>query len=302
MKKYFLTIVLAACCFTIFAQDVIYVNPREVSRPRPSHPRMRKPPQQSILRDYNPTARIIMGKVTEITPTLVIYKKDSDAEGRLYSTPLLHLDSIVLANGTVHRYTGEYRIPEHKKKEKAAYAGLNTNIIYAGAGVHTYRLPELFFSSDNDTEPYAKAFISYEKIFASHRLGVEAAPFAGINRKAYGALLHAKFYVKNSGRFRLGVGPFFNHARQEVKDRLWVNENMFGSVITRKYDRSISTLGMGVSMHGHASRNLLVRFNFAFGGIVAASKEHRQVPASWQKRNSEPNGYLDFRLGLGYRF
>lgn len=302
LQRTLLTAILLVTSTAIHSQDVIYVNPKEVGRHMPPQPRWmaKRPLRQGAIRDDHPTAMIIMGKVTEITPALLFYRKHSDTTGALYSTPIAKIDSILFANGTLQKFTKEFRMPEHKRRDRASFANLGSNIISGYLGVFTHRVRFLGTSEENsDYTPFIKAGFSYEKVFLKDRLGIEVAPFVALNKKGYGTVLHAKFYPKNYGRFRLGVGPFYTLYVRDMANKYYNNTDWYNMTVERQV--AMSVMGFGVQFQSHIDRNWLITFNTSFGGVIGYTDQYKTYPG-YTKSSGSGMGQGELKLALGYRF
>ncbi|OJU23183.1 MAG: hypothetical protein BGN92_01225 [Sphingobacteriales bacterium 41-5] len=303
LKKIILFTFSFAILSAAFSQDVIYVNPKEVGRPAPPQPRWMpaKPLKPGAIREDHAAARIIMGSVTEITPAFLFYKKDSDADGTLYTTPVVNIDSVVFANGTVQKFTRESRMPEYKLRDRREYSKLGTNILSGSFGVFTHRVRFLNWSNQNDPDftPFIKTGFSYEKVLLNDRLGIEIAPFIAINKKGYGGVLQAKFYPKNYGRFRVGMGPFYTLYVRDKATRYFNNVDWYTMTVDRQV--AMSVLGFGVQLQSHLDRNWLVAFNANIGGVVGYTDQNKNYPG-FNVSSETGTGQGELRLGIGYRF
>jgi hypothetical protein len=303
-------IILAAVLFGTFsvsdAQDFIYVKPSEIGKPLPPLPKRfqsRIQPLQSgmTVRVNHPTARIIIGEVTEITPAFLMYKKDGDTTDILYVTPTINIDSVVFADGSVQIFKKERReriIPERKLIERAKYANLGSNIITGSLGAFLHRIR--FFTSEDDPDftPFVKGGFSYERIFLDNKIGVEIAPFASFNKKGYGGMLHAKFYpAKPSGHFRIGAGPFYG---LYIRDK---TAKYYGSGYKMEISREVamSVMGLGAQFQWYSDRNWFTSININFGGVTGYSNKNKQY-LGVSKNGETGTGYGEFRFGVGYRF
>lgn len=306
MRKFACLLISIAFCTGMSAQDVIYVNPRVAGRPAPPGAnRMTPQPGKEgrPLRMTYPATAIINGKITEVSPAYIFYRMDSDPQQNIYATPISSIDSIVFASGRVQTFLkAEKRavsVPEYKVRERAEFANLGTNIVTGGFGMFTHRIRFLSSSNDPDFTPFVKAYASYEKVFANDRLGFEVSPFIALNKKGYGSMFHAKFYPKNYGRFRVGLGPVYT-AYVRDKDASYFDGT---GAIFRTYQTVYSVLAFSTSLQMHVERNLFINYGLSIGGVLGYSKDDRNVPPEWQRNNYyNGTGQVEMRLGLGYRF
>lgn len=303
MKKAIILSLYLAIINVVTAQDLIYVNQYETSRHRPPQPAW--PPKKSAregesIRINHPEALIISAKVREITPSLVIYARESDPEQKTYSTPVVNIDSVVFASGRVQAFVRGKPVSEHIQRKRTAYSNLGTNIIAGSAGVFTHRVAAFMNPSDPDNEitPFVTAGFSYEKTFLKNRLGVEVAPFIAFNKKGYGGSVHTKLYNKSSGRFRVGMGPFY---KLYIRDRTnsYHHTDGYRRIITRQV--AMSVMGFGVQLRAHIDRNWLIMYNVNGGGVIGYSGKNKKYDgySTWDGTGT---GYGEMRLGLGYRF
>lgn len=303
MKKLFAAAVFVLICSGIYAQDMIYINPRETAKPRPPQPDWipKKPLRRAdeSIRDNHPTAKIIIGKVTEVTPAYIFYTKNSDNTGTLYSTSTNVIDSIRFGNGSLHRFTRESRMPARKVRERKEYADLGQNIISGSVGIFTHRIRFLSSEQDDDFTPFVNTTLSYERLFLKDRLGVEIAPFVSLNKKGYGATLHPKFYPKNYGRFRIGLGPFYKLYMRDKTTKYYNQADWYRIDVTEEV--AMSVMGFGVQLQSHIERNLLINFNVNLGGVLGYSNQNKAYPGM-SNSGEKGMGYAELRLGLGYRF
>lgn len=306
MKRLFYILLSLSFCCGLHAQDVIYVNPRIAGRPAPPGANRMTPrpgKEGRPLRITYPATATISGKVTEISPAYIFYHMDSDPQGNIYSTPISSIDSVVFASGRVQTFLKAERnrhvVPEYKLREREKYANLGTNIFTGGFGMFTHRIRFLANDNDPDFTPFVKTYLSYEKIFANDRLGFEVSPFIALNKKGYGSMFHAKFYPKNYGKFRVGLGPVYT-AYLRDKEASYFDGS---ASISKTYQSVYSVLAFGVSMQMHVERNLFVNYGMSIGGVLGYSKDDANVPTNWQRnRDYDGMGQLEMRLGIGYRF
>lgn len=302
MNKIILVLLLTTFCANIYAQDVIYINPREVGRPAPPQPKWMpaRPLKDGAIRVDHPEAKMIMGKVTEITPAFIFYKKDSD--GALYTTPVANIDSVIFENGMVQKFTRESRMPDYKIRDRREYGNLGTSIISGYFGVFTHRVRFLDWSGQNDPDytPFVKTGLAYEKLFLKDRLGLEIAPFIAINKKGYGGVLQAKFYPKNYGRFRMGMGPFYTLYVRDKMTTYFNNADWYTMTINRQV--AMSVIGFGLQLQSHVDRNWLVAFNASIGGVVLGHTDQNKNYPGFTASSARGTGQGELRLGIGYKF
>jgi hypothetical protein len=305
LQKIIFTILLLGAFSFGYAQDFIYINPRAIGRPLP--PRKRPLPPGTTIRINHPAARTIVGKVFEIIPAFLIYKNEKDTADISYMTPLVNIDSVVFADGTVKtfrkgRSIPEYRIRElnEKRERNEKYGNLGSNIVTGSFGVFTNEADG--YISDyygEDRTPFVRGGFSYEKIFLKNWVGVEIAPFFSLNKKGYGGMIHAKFYPNRNRRFRVGVGPFYALYIRDKTTKYYNYEGGYYMAIPREV--AMSAVGVGFQFQDHIDKNWMIKLDANFGGIVGYSNSNKKYPG-FSKYDQTGTGWAELRLGLGYRF
>lgn len=292
MKKIIVILLLISIYADAGAQDKIYITPRQIGKPTPPH----------IHRGGTPVNRpmesVIHAKVTEITEALIKYKRDDNPDGPLYSIRATIVDSIVFSSGVVQKFSRHRVVPEYKIRERQEFQALPPNIIGGGVGMFVHRIRIFDSGNDPDFTPYAKLYLNYERMFVNDYLGVEISPFIALNKKSYGASLHAKFYPKNKGRFRIGFGPIYTLYVRNMTDKYWHPE---GYAVERTYETTLSNLGFGALLQSHLTRNIFVGYNISASGMIGNSNKIAN-PYGTNWNSYENQGQLEMRLGLGYRF
>lgn len=283
MKKNLLLSISILCCHFVFGQDSIYIK-------------------QSRARPWL-TNKVVTGQVTEIKGNVIKYIKAESADGRISTLYAGMVDHIVYENGMVERFTAVRErmpkpIPEHKLQEINEFKDLPSNLLSTGIWVLVSRLP--IPGGSGDYTPLVATYLNYEKIFLQERLGIGLIPFIGLNRKNYGAAIQAKFYGKNTGRTRVGVGPMYILNVQEWEQQYYTADNF--SSIKRKEDALISTLAFNFSLLSHIDRKVFVNFDCALGGTIGIKLYDKNLPPNWQKSGTDTKGLLALKLGVGYRF
>lgn len=311
MKKLLLILLVSIICKSVVAQDIIYVKPSMIGRPvTPVAPgRLSKYKKDSVGIRTGGKARlmskVINADIDDILDNIVIYKPSWNPDGPYYVAPIDYIDSIRFSSGVVQKYLIEKMkkrpLPAHQVKERQEYANLATNLVSGGGGMFLHRIRFLDGGNDPDFTPFVKAYVSYEKIFLKDRIGIEVSPFVAFNKKAYGGMVHAKYYPKNYGQFRVGLGPVYTAYIRNKKTNYRDNTNSI--YITREHQTLMSVLGFGASLQMNLNRRMFVNYNASIGGVTGYTKEKERTPADWERLDSQSGmGQLEMRLGLGYRF
>lgn len=269
-------------------------------------------PVQAQDRIYTKRAqRVIEAQVTEVTIEFIKYRKLSNPEGPVYTYPRKYVDSIVYANGTADYFsTGRRHRPI--SREKAArlkeYDKLGSNTVIASGGIFDLANQNLEMDDPANmrNRPSAIFQLSYERTLLNNRLGLDVAPFVGLNDGAYGLGFAMRFYPKNKGRVRVGMGPQYILSVKKAVTQYRVTNNTsngapfyYAPSVYVKEKARFSSLAFTGKITVNVNKVLCLAANVGVGGVIGGLASHKH-PESWRK--DMDNVYYNAGLGVGIRF
>lgn len=255
--------------------------------------------------------KIIEAHVMEVDIGFIKYRKSDNPDGPVYKYPKKYVDSIVYANGSAdHFSTGRQHRPisAEKLKRQKEYEKLGSNTFIASGGVFDLARPDLELNrpANMRNRPSAIFQLSYEHTLLNDRLGLDVAPFIGLNDGAYGFGFAMRFYPRNKGRVRVGMGPQYILSVKKAISRYLVtnpdNSASFGYVSTvyvRERAR-LSSLAFTGKITVNLNKVLCLAGNFGIGGVLGGEASNDHHPAYWEKNFF--NVYYKGSLGIGFRF
>lgn len=255
--------------------------------------------------------QIIEAQVTEIDIEFIKYRRSSNLNGPVYKYPKKYVDSIVYANGSAD-YFSAGRVPRPVSPQKAIrqreYEKMGSNTFIAAAGI--FDLANLSLGgqerSNMKNRPSAVFQLSYERTVLNNRLGLEVTPFVGLNDGAYGFGFATRFYPKNRGRVRIGMGPQYVLASKEVINRYLVSNpdmnNPFRSAadVFAKEKALFSAIAFTGKVTINLNKTWCIAGNTALGGTMSARVSDDNHPDDWDLRPY--NFYYSAAVGVGLRF
>ncbi|MBO9596180.1 MAG: hypothetical protein J7599_25280 [Niabella sp.] len=268
-------------------------------------------PAQAQDRIYTKRAqRMIEAQVTEVNIELIKYRKPTNPDGPVYTYPRKYVDSIVYANGTADYFsTGRRHRPISREKAMRLkeYDQLGPNTVIASGGVFDLASPELELNAPANmrNRPSAIFQLSYERTVLNNRLGLDVAPFVGLNDGAYGFGFAMRFYPKNKGRVRVGIGPqYILSVKEAITQYLVTNNNSdmpfyYASSVYVREKARFSSLAFTGKITVNVNKVLCLAANAGVGGIIGGLASHKH-PESWRK--DMDNVYYNAGLGVGIRF
>lgn len=275
MKKTITAAILCLGCYLLQAQDLIYTK------------------REGVLK----------AKVTEITHSLIRFKKAENIDGPNYTIANRYVDSIRYENGTreLFGFNGK-RLPDKYLKELEAFSALPNNQVSTGFDLSAYNLPGFLSFNNVDETPFAGWFIAYERLLFKQKIGISISPFASWNRRYYGVSAAAQLYAKNKGRMRFGLGPIFNYSVQNKAFSYRSPENN-GSYMLMTTKTHVTSLAMNLSIVRNLNRKVFVDCDIIAGGKLAEKPFKNNLPEQWSTNIKRKDGpVIGFRLGAGYRF
>jgi|GEM_PF-1849059 len=254
--------------------------------------------------------QIIEAQVTEIDVEFIKYRRASNLNGPVYKYPKKYVDSIVYANGSADYFSAGRQhkpITPQKAIRQREYEKMGSNTFIATAGVFDLTNPDLEYDAPANmrNRPSATLQLSYERTLLNNRLGLDVAPFVGLNDGAYGFGFAMRFYPKNKGRVRLGMGPqyIFSSKKAVTRYRVTDNNNTSFSYASGAYARELvrfSSLGFAGKLTVNVNRILCLAGNFGVGGVVGGRASDDRHPDYWKIQRNNICYYAG--LGAGIRF
>ena len=257
----------------------------------------------------------IKAKVVEIDLKTIVYKKAGNPDGPVYRLHVADVDSIVFENGTVevfeksirrHPFSSKdpvaayARHTERKRQEQATYRNLPPNMLSAGIGI--WGTPEVYFVYSSSAGRNDKAtfitYITFERMMARQRLGINISPFIGWNQKSYGASVTAKAYTSNAGRVRFGLGPMYTFSSRDWEGTYYDEKSY---IYVRKNTRGIvSALAFNTNLQVHVNRRTFISTELFVGGVTGFSNREKHIPDNWKHYDNE-HVFVGAKLGAGIR-
>ncbi|MCF3111572.1 hypothetical protein LL912_22490 [Niabella sp. CC-SYL272] len=269
-------------------------------------------PVQAQDRIYTKRAqRVIEAQVTEVTIEFINYRKLSNPDGPVYTYPRKYVDSIVYANGTADYFSMGKRhrpISREKAMRLKEYNKMGPNTTTASGGILDLARP---YTGINEpahlrNRPSAIFQLSYERTLLNNRLGLDVAPFVGLNDGAYGFGLAMRFYPKNKGRVRVGIGPQYMLAVKKAVIQYRVTNDHSNGVpfydapsVYAKETARFSSMAFTGKITVNVNKVLCLSGNVGIGGVIGGLASHT-YPENWEKDLN--NVYYNAGLGLGIRF
>ncbi|HOZ96237.1 MAG TPA: hypothetical protein PK779_04530 [Niabella sp.] len=277
MKKLLLYTILTIGLKQVQAQDIIYLKRNEQ----------------------------IKAKITEVMPDFVKYKKFDNIDGPNYSIATKRIDSIVYENGSrdIFGFKGK-KISPKTMAEIDRYKNLPNNALSAGFDLTKFIDDLPLMGIDEDQTPNAGLYLSFERFIFKQKFSITATGFSSWNRTFNGVALSAKFYPKNTGKIRIGFGPFANYSEQMHTYYFYSNNSEnWSPTFSMKSKTNVTSLGFSMSLLANVKRNIFLQSELLLGGIVDEKVNKNNLPEymhSYDKFTDDP--MIGLRLGLGYRF
>ncbi|MGJ7033519.1 hypothetical protein [Niabella hirudinis] len=255
--------------------------------------------------------RVIEARITEVDIEFIKYRKLHNPDGPVYKYPIKYVDSIVYANGTADYFStgrGHRPIGPEKAARQRAYEKLGPHTLIASGGVFDMANTNLEYNAPANmrNRPSAVFQLSYERTVLNNRLGLDVAPFVGVNEGAYGLGLAMRFYPQNRGRVRLGMGPQYIFSSKNIVAYYRVagaNDNGSFPYTTGAYVREqarFSSLAFSGKLTVNVNRILCLAANFSVGGALGGRASDDHHPDQWKLERD--NVYYMAGLGAGIRF
>ncbi|SDD96225.1 hypothetical protein [Niabella drilacis] len=254
--------------------------------------------------------KVVAAQVTEIDIEFIKYRKSDNPDGPVYRYPKKYVDSIVYANGSADYFSSgrQHRpITRQKALQQREYEKMGSGTFIATAGVFDLVQPDLEYNAPENmrNRPSAALQLSYERTLLNNRLGLDVAPFVGLNDGAWGLGFAMRFYPKNKGRVRLGLGPqyIFSSKKAVTRYRVTDNNNPSFTYASDAYVRELvrfSSLGFTGKLTVNVNRVLCLAGNFGVGGIVGGRASEDRHPDHWKLQRNNVCYYAG--LGAGIRF
>ncbi|WP_300598594.1 hypothetical protein [Niabella sp.] len=253
-------------------------------------------------------SRVMEVQVTEVSIEFIKYRKPTNPEGPVYTFPRKYVDSIVYANGTADYFSVGRRhrpISREKVLRLREYDKLGPHTVIASGGILDLANQNLGARgmANMHNRPSAIFQLSYERTMLNNRLGLDVAPFVGLNDGAYGFGFAMRFYPTNKGRVRVGMGPQYILAVKKAVVGYYVGSEMalpyYSSAVYEKKQARYSSLAFTGKITVNVNKVWCLAGNMAIGGVIGGlgSGNH---PESWKKDLA--NVYYQAGLGVGIRF
>lgn len=206
---------------------------------------------------------------------------------------LRDIDSVVYESGKAEHFSQHWiaNKPSRGKLDYLARRGElpKSSIVSAGYRLHQFgRLPteKVYVTGPKKKyKPVSGVYLSYERFFLYNSIGVEVAPYIGLNEGAAGLSITPRLYTTGSTKIQMGFGPEFTYMQQKLKKGTLRN----------------SSLSLNVKALANINSNLSLNLQANVGGILKPEKE-RQLLLEDNGYSFKPKIVSGARIGIGYRF
>lgn len=234
----------------------------------------------------------VKGKIVNRSGAYIGYLP-TDNPGRKVKIYLRDIDSIVYESGKAEHFSKHWiaNKPSRGKLDYLARRGElpKSSIVSAGYRLHQFgrfAMEKVYVTGPKKKyKPVSGIYLSYERFFLYNSIGVELAPYIGLNEGAAGISIAPRLYTTGSTKIQVGFGPEFSYMQQKLEKGTLRN----------------SSLSLNVKALANINSNLSLNLQANFGGILNPNRQD-QLLLKENGYSFTPEIVSGARIGIGYRF